>query len=66
MNYDFTPEQLSIKDNFTKFCSKEIEPRAAMQIVGSQGYVTDHIFLPYGPDRLERNKNIETCKPNLV
>ena len=30
MNYDLTPEQLSIKDNFTKFCSKEIEPRAAM------------------------------------
>jgi len=30
MNYDLTPEQLSIKDNFTKFCTKEIEPRAAM------------------------------------
>ncbi|MBW6486231.1 MAG: acyl-CoA dehydrogenase family protein [Syntrophobacterales bacterium] len=28
MNYDLTPEQLSIKDNFTKFCTKEIEPRA--------------------------------------
>jgi butyryl-CoA dehydrogenase len=28
MNYDWTPEQLSIKDNFTKFCTKEIEPRA--------------------------------------
>jgi len=30
MNYDLTPEQLSIKDNFTKFCTKEIEPRAAL------------------------------------
>ena len=30
MNYDFTPEQLSIKDNFTKFCAKEIEPRASL------------------------------------
>jgi len=30
MNYDLTPEQLSIKDNFTKFCTKEIEPRSAM------------------------------------
>jgi butyryl-CoA dehydrogenase len=30
MNYDLTPEQISIKDNFTKFCSKEIETRAAM------------------------------------
>lgn len=29
MNYDLTPEQLSIKDNFTKFCIREIEPRAA-------------------------------------
>ena len=28
MNYDMTPEQLSIKENFAKFCSKEIEPRA--------------------------------------
>ena len=28
MNYDLTPEQLSIKDNFEKFCKKEIEPRA--------------------------------------
>lgn len=30
MNYDMTPEQLSIKENFAKFCSKEIEPRAPM------------------------------------
>ncbi|MCX6675474.1 MAG: acyl-CoA dehydrogenase family protein, partial [Methanothrix sp.] len=30
MNYDLTPDQLSIKDNFTKFCTKEIEPRAAL------------------------------------
>lgn len=28
MNYDLTPEQLSIKENFSKYCSKEIEPRA--------------------------------------
>ncbi len=28
MNYDLTPEQLSIKENFTKFCTKEIEPQA--------------------------------------
>ncbi len=28
MDYDLTPEQLSIKENFTKFCTKEIEPRA--------------------------------------
>ena len=28
MNYDLTPEQLSIKENFSKFCTKEIEPRA--------------------------------------
>ena len=28
MNYDFTPEHWSIKENFTKFCAKEIEPRA--------------------------------------
>ncbi|MCE5266077.1 MAG: acyl-CoA dehydrogenase family protein [Deltaproteobacteria bacterium] len=30
MDYDLTPEQLSIKENFTKFCTKEIEPRAQM------------------------------------
>jgi len=30
MNYDLTPEQLSIKDNFTKFCTREIEPRAGI------------------------------------
>lgn len=28
MNYDLTPEQISIKENFSKFCTKEIEPRA--------------------------------------
>ena len=28
MNYDLTPEQQSIKENFKKFCAKEIEPRA--------------------------------------
>jgi len=28
MNYDLTPEQLSIKDHFSKFCTKAIEPRA--------------------------------------
>jgi butyryl-CoA dehydrogenase len=28
MNYDMTPEQISIKENFAKFCAKEIEPRA--------------------------------------
>lgn len=28
MNYDLTPEQLSIKENFSKFCTKEIEPHA--------------------------------------
>jgi len=30
MNYDLTPEQLSIKETFAKFCAKEIEPRAQM------------------------------------
>lgn len=30
MNYDLTAEQLSIKENFEKFCKKEIEPRAQM------------------------------------
>lgn len=30
MNYDLTPEQISIKENFAKFCAKEIEPRAPM------------------------------------
>jgi butyryl-CoA dehydrogenase len=30
MDYDLTPEQLSIKENFTKFCTKEIEPRAEL------------------------------------
>ncbi|MBN2158371.1 MAG: acyl-CoA dehydrogenase family protein [Spirochaetes bacterium] len=30
MNYDLTSEQLSIKENFVKFCVKEIEPRAQM------------------------------------
>jgi butyryl-CoA dehydrogenase len=28
MNYDMTPEQIAIKENFAKFCTKEIEPRA--------------------------------------
>ncbi len=28
MNYDLTQEQLSIKENFAKFCAKEIEPFA--------------------------------------
>ncbi|MFZ2418087.1 MAG: acyl-CoA dehydrogenase family protein [Smithellaceae bacterium] len=40
MNYDLTPEQLSIKDNFTKFCTKEIEPRAAMLDEASHEEVT--------------------------
>lgn len=30
MDYDLTPEQLSIQENFTKFCAREIEPRAEM------------------------------------
>lgn len=28
MNYDYTPEQLSIKESFAKFCKNEIAPRA--------------------------------------
>ncbi|PKL38814.1 MAG: acyl-CoA dehydrogenase [Spirochaetae bacterium HGW-Spirochaetae-1] len=28
MNYDMAPEQVSIKENFAKFCAREIEPRA--------------------------------------
>jgi len=28
MNYDMTPEQVSIKENFAKFCAREIESRA--------------------------------------
>ncbi len=30
MNYSFSDEQQSIKDNFTNFCKKEIAPRASM------------------------------------
>ena len=30
MNYDLTPEQIAIKENFAKFCKKEIEPRAPL------------------------------------
>lgn len=29
MNYDFTEDQRLIKDNFSRFCRKEIEPKAA-------------------------------------
>ena len=39
MNYDLTPEQLSIKENFNKFCTKEIEPRAEMLDRASHGDV---------------------------
>ncbi|MBP7586204.1 MAG: acyl-CoA dehydrogenase family protein, partial [Spirochaetes bacterium] len=30
MNYSFSEEQLSIKQNFANFCQKEIAPRAPM------------------------------------
>ena len=30
MNYDFTSEQLAIKENFSKFCKKELEPRSGI------------------------------------
>ncbi|MBN2080168.1 MAG: acyl-CoA dehydrogenase family protein [Spirochaetes bacterium] len=39
MDYDLTPEQLSIKENFAKFCTKEIEPRAEMLDRASHGEV---------------------------
>ena len=44
MNYDLTPEQLSIKDNFTKFCTKEIEPRSAMLDEASHEEVANLIW----------------------
>ncbi len=43
MNYDLTAEQLSIKDNFEKFCKKEIEPRAHMLDTASHEEVDKQI-----------------------
>ncbi len=43
MNYDLTAEQLSIKENFEKFCRKEIEPRAHMLDTASHEEVDKQI-----------------------
>jgi alkylation response protein AidB-like acyl-CoA dehydrogenase len=43
MNYDLTADQLSIKENFEKFCKKEIEPRAHMLDTASHEEVDKQI-----------------------
>ncbi|PKN75054.1 MAG: acyl-CoA dehydrogenase [Deltaproteobacteria bacterium HGW-Deltaproteobacteria-10] len=43
MNYDLTAEQISIKENFEKFCKKEIEPRAHMLDTASHEEVDKQI-----------------------
>ncbi|TAL32355.1 MAG: acyl-CoA dehydrogenase [Spirochaetes bacterium] len=39
MNYDLTPEQIAIKETFSKFCTKEIEPNAQVLDTAAHGDV---------------------------